>query len=685
MNLAKLAAALAAFLMMAVLAAPAVSAEKSVDLTATVLEPKPEIGIELSANALDFGPLYPGDVSDPRSITVTNIGLKEIDVTATASDDGAEQLFVPGLLIDGASFVDYSAILAAEESDDTQLTLHVPNDFTARGDFSGGAIYWAEEHSEVEGPVADFSADVTSGAAPLTVQFTDLSTNSPTSWAWDFDGDGTVDSTEQNPSHDFDAEGTYTVSLTASNAGGSDEEIKAAHITVNAVQLNIYSTALENTNPGAPDPGIPGFVGPNGNGKVDGGTVNPAFVAWASTVMDYSPADQSIHEIFANPNKALGPVTGNNFDIVSLGDLYQAQIDSGELPGSLTVGFAVPIADGEGPDLAVFENGFMSGSKLFAELAYVEVSTDGITFARFPSISLNTDTVGGYGGSDPTNLYNLAGKHVNAYDDSWGTPFDLSTLAQASEVLAGSVDLNDINYVRIVDIPGSGDFKDSQGNPIYDAWITTGSGGIDVEAIGVINMGSMETPIAEFTYASSGSAITINGYVGSASKIVIPRMIDGLPVTAIGSNAFKGKTILTSITIPDGVISIGSGAFRQCTALSYVNVPEGVAAIGVGAFTGCSSLVSVIMPDSVTSIGNSAFASCTALTTVALGTGITSLPLNCFGGCTALTTITFNGNAPAVGSGCFGGCASLTIYYREGATGFTTPTWNNVPCQQLGA
>ena len=54
--------------------------------------------------------------------------------------------------------------------------------------------------------------------------------------------------------------------------------------------------------------------------------------------------------------------------------------------------------------------------------------------------------------------------------------------------MAGLVDLNDINYIKIVDIPGSGDFFDSEGNPIYDAWVTWGSGGVDLEAVGAINV-----------------------------------------------------------------------------------------------------------------------------------------------------------------------------------------------------
>ncbi|MDF1544221.1 MAG: PKD domain-containing protein [bacterium] len=81
-------------------------------------------------------------------------------------------------------------------------------------------------------PVADFSGTPTSGFYPLNVNFTDLSTNSPTSWTWDF-GD-TGNSTSQNPSHTYTAAGTYTVTLTATNAFGSDGETKVGYITVTA-------------------------------------------------------------------------------------------------------------------------------------------------------------------------------------------------------------------------------------------------------------------------------------------------------------------------------------------------------------------------------------------------------------------------------------------------------------------
>jgi PKD repeat protein len=80
-------------------------------------------------------------------------------------------------------------------------------------------------------PVAQFSGSPTSGTVPLTVNFTDLSTGSVTSWSWTFGDGGT--STVQNPSHQYTSTGTFTVSLTVTGPGGSDGETKNNYITVN--------------------------------------------------------------------------------------------------------------------------------------------------------------------------------------------------------------------------------------------------------------------------------------------------------------------------------------------------------------------------------------------------------------------------------------------------------------------
>ena len=92
-----------------------------------------------------------------------------------------------------------------------------------------------EDEPEPEGdaPVAAFTADKTAVETGESIQFTDTSTESPTSWSWDF-GDGN-NSSSQNPTHSYDAEGTYSVSLTATNEFGSDDVTMTDYITVTDV------------------------------------------------------------------------------------------------------------------------------------------------------------------------------------------------------------------------------------------------------------------------------------------------------------------------------------------------------------------------------------------------------------------------------------------------------------------
>jgi hypothetical protein len=261
--------------------------------------------------------------------------------------------------------------------------------------------------------------------------------------------------------------------------------------------------------------GVNGYVGLDGRHAAPTGedaVINPIFRAWAASVAGYIPA-AGVDPLWSDPNKALGRVTGNNLDIVSLGDLKRSQIDSNQPPGQITLAFGETVRNGNGYDFAIFENGLISqmntsggsvAGQMFAELGCVEVSSNGQDFARFAAVSLTPGLVGPYGTIQISNIYNLAGKHPNAGSICTGTPFDLEEIADDAKVISGAVDINDIKYVRIVDIPGSGDFRDEAGryidpstlpfgahyvssHPIYDAWVTFGSGGFDLEAIGVLN------------------------------------------------------------------------------------------------------------------------------------------------------------------------------------------------------
>ena len=105
----------------------------------------------------------------------------------------------------------------------------MPGTFSSTGG-SWGTFYFERTSEPPEVIGADFTADLTSGPVPLTVNYTDQSTGDITSWSWDF-GDGAI-STEQNPFHTYTDAGTYTVSLAVTGPCGSDTEVKANFITV---------------------------------------------------------------------------------------------------------------------------------------------------------------------------------------------------------------------------------------------------------------------------------------------------------------------------------------------------------------------------------------------------------------------------------------------------------------------
>lgn len=232
-----------------------------------------------------------------------------------------------------------------------------------------------------------------------------------------------------------------------------------------------------------------------------GSTAIPAdsdlFVGWATGIqVDRGHVDVSRPEFEQNgsnyashgePENALGPASNN---VVSLGD-----------GGEAILTFETPIANGPGFDFAVFENGF---DDVFLELAFVEVSSNGMDYFRFPSHSQTQSEVqiAAFDPIDPTYIHNLAGKYRSMY----GTPFDISDLVDDP-----LLDKNKITHVKIIDVVGSIDpafaTYDSYGNIINDPFPTPfPSSGFDLDAVGVIN----------------DSVLGVEDYTASQSLIVYP-------------------------------------------------------------------------------------------------------------------------------------------------------------------
>jgi hypothetical protein len=164
---------------------------------------------------------------------------------------------------------------------------------------------------------------------------------------------------------------------------------------------------------------------------------------------------------------------------------------------------------------------------------------------------------------------------------------------------------------------------------------------------------------AQLTYTTnSDNTLTITGYTGTNTVLVIPTNINGLVVTSIGYNAFSAyDNPLTSITMPDTVTSIGATAFYGCHNAIFT-IPSGVTNIGQGAFAYCSSLTTFTIPG-----------------------GVTTLLTLTFLDCTSLTSVYFTGNAPTADSTVFEGDPTV-VYYYPGTSGWSN-TFAGVPAVLL--
>ncbi len=162
--------------------------------------------------------------------------------------DAGEEVFAPA---SSTSAVSGNFTVKADATGTTRMrvTMKYNDSPTPCEAFSYGEVEdYTVTFGAVAAPVAAFTASATTITAGQSVTFTDQSTNSPTSWSWTFDGGTPSSSTSQNPSISYNTAGTYNVSLTATNAGGSDLETKTAYIIVNPAPVNYCSSQGNNYN-----------------------------------------------------------------------------------------------------------------------------------------------------------------------------------------------------------------------------------------------------------------------------------------------------------------------------------------------------------------------------------------------------------------------------------------------------
>jgi hypothetical protein len=237
------------------------------------------------------------------------------------------------------------------------------------------------------------------------------------------------------------------------------------------------------------------------------------------------------------------------------------------------------------------------------------------------------------------------------------------------------------------------------------------------------NIQFSSTPLPELNgliYITNAASITITGYNGPNTAVVIPGTINGYTVTSIGDHAFDGSYGIaspTSITIPDSVTNIGNSVFYGDTSLTNVTIGQGVINIGMNDFINCISLNAItvnslnpaytsiagvlfskdtnniiqypsgitngsyILPVNVVNIGASAFYQCGSLTNIAIPSGVTNIGDVAFYFCTNLSGFVMPNKVTGIGSAAFESCGLTSVIIPNTVTSIESQTF--AMCESL--
>jgi hypothetical protein len=204
---------------------------------------------------------------------------------------------------------------------------------------------------------------------------------------------------------------------------------------------------------------------------------------------------------------------------------------------------------------------------------------------------------------------------------------------------------------------------------------------------------------------------TLTAYTGSASSVTIPE-----GVVTIASNAFKDKSMVTSITLPSTLTTIKNYAFRG-SSVTKIELPSSVSSISSYAFDGCTSLTGIYsyngsdyfstysgvlytkggttllryppartgtsysVLSQTTAVGNSAFDSCSNLKTVTLPEGLKAIRMYAFYKSTGLTSVNIPATCATIDEYAFTNCSSLATLHIKAQNPGTigTDAFKNAP------
>jgi PKD repeat protein len=392
----------------------------------------------------------------------------------------------------------------------------------------------------IAAPVASFGSSANTGTSPLTIQFTDSSANTPTSWVWSFGDGGT--STVQHPSHIYTTAGSYTVTLTATNAGGSNTNSQAGYITVTSAATapvtSFYSAVTSGTTPLTIQ-------------FVDLSTNTPTSWAWSFGDGDTSTVQHPTH-------------------LYSTAGIYTVTLTATNAAGSNTVSQSSYITVSDAVPVASFTSNVTSGS---APL-----------FVQFTDTSTNTPTawtwVFGDGGSsteqNPVYEYESAGTYTVTLTAENSAGSNTTYTSEYITVAAGTSPVTSFTAdVRKGTSPLTVQFTDTTTNTPTSWYWSFGDGSSSTE----------QNP--SHTYTETGSfivALTAYNAAGSqtysANYITVTEVtqtVTTVPITVATTIPVTSKTTVPAKAAPEVTpLSASGDSTGTDTTLTDLLVPAGI-------------------------------------------------------------------------------------------------------------
>ncbi len=345
-------------------------------------------------------------------------------------------------------------------------------------------------------PQADFSGSPKSGPAPLAVSFTDRSTTNASSWAWDFDNNGTTDSTEQHPTYVYTVEGTYTVRLTVANGSGTDAEVKVGYVVVGnpgppdttppSAPTGLTASAVSHTqidlawNPSTDDVGVTGYKVLRS--MTSGGPYTQVGSASGTSYSDTGLAASTTYYYVVQAQDAAGNTSGNSnqASATTLAGPQPPSAPSG-LSATATSSFDIYLS---WTDNSSNESGFRIERKTGASGTYSEIATVGADTTSY-----------GDTGLQPATSYTYRVRAFNSVGDS--SYSNEATATTAPPPPPGAILLSD-------------DFEDG----VADGWTAvTGAWSVETDGTKVYRQSSTTGDSASLSGAASWTDYSVEARV----------------------------------------------------------------------------------------------------------------------------------------------------------------------------